>query len=465
MLFNSFEFIFFMIAFYALYIITNHKIQNIIILVSSYIFYGYWDWRFLSLIAISTVIDFYCGQMIESAGNKKRKHLFLKLSMISNLGILGFFKYFNFFTSELIGVLNSFDININIQLLQIVLPVGISFYTFQTMSYTIDIYRGQLKPSKNFINFAAFVSFFPQLVAGPIERASNLLPQIEKKRNITHNQIKEGLWLILFGFFKKLVIADNMAMVANKTFNSPDEFGALAMAIGVFAFSWQIYGDFSGYSDIARGISKLLGIELMLNFRMPYFATSFSDFWKRWHISLSSWLRDYLYIPLGGNKKGAKRTQINLMITMLLGGLWHGASLNFVIWGFIHGFYLILQRVTPSLLTRSLNRYIKSIFIYFLVCITWIFFRSTNFESTISIFESLMRFNLVGMDNLPTVWKDLFIILIPTLIIQVYKEKEQDMNFVFKKPLVLQVLLYSTIFLFLCLYSSVSQYEFIYFQF
>ncbi|NEO92828.1 MAG: MBOAT family protein, partial [Moorea sp. SIO3G5] len=300
MLFNSFIFVLFFIIVYTLYLFLNrnYKAQNILLLIASYVFYGWWDWRFLSLLALSTVVDFTVGKQLQDIKEDRKRKLLLCISLVFNLSLLGFFKYFNFFAESFSSLLQIVGLQVDWVTLTILLPVGISFYTFQTMSYTIDIYRGKLKPISNFLDFALFVSFFPQLVAGPIERATTLIPQIILPRNLNIEQINAGILLIVWGYFKKVVIADNMATIANPIFNNYTQYQGLDVLIGILAFTVQIYGDFSGYSDIARGISKLMGFELMVNFKLPYFALNPSDFWLRWHISLSTWLRDYLYIPL-----------------------------------------------------------------------------------------------------------------------------------------------------------------------
>src|SRR3972149_1993846 len=344
MLFNSSTFLIFFVVVYTLYLLLQKRLkaQNALLLVASYIFYASWDWRFLSLLLLSTTVDFFIAKAIGStddltpAGKARRKTL-LACSILFNLGVLGFFKYFNFFSESFIGLLNLFSMKADLITLNIVLPLGISFYTFQEMGYTIDVYRKHMKPTHNPFNFALFVAFFPHLVAGPIQRAESLLLQLERPRRITIEQVNTGLFLILWGLFKKVVIADNVREVANLIFNNYTNYSGLDIVIGGLAFAVQIYGDFSGYSDIARGIARLMGFELMVNFRLPYFALNPTDFWQRWHISLSTWLRDYLYIPLGGNRKSNLITCRNLFLTMLLGGLWHGASWNFVIWGAYHG--------------------------------------------------------------------------------------------------------------------------------
>jgi len=343
MLFNSLEFAVFMVVVYGLYLVLNHKWQNRMLLVASYIFYGAWNWRFLSLIFISTVLDYICGIKIYNSNSVKRKRFFLFLSVFGNLSILGFFKYFNFFVGDLTALINYFGFSFQTHSLNIILPVGISFYTFQTMSYTIDIYRDKLRPTRRFFDFALFVAFFPQLVAGPIERARNLLPQILSPRTFSVDRFYEGCYLIFWGLFQKIVIADNLAKMVVPVFGDWQyESGKVLLAL--YAFAFQIFCDFAGYSNIARGLGRVMGFEIMVNFRLPYFATNPREFWRRWHISLSSWLRDYLYIPLGGSRKGAIFTCRNILITMLLGGLWHGAAWTFVFWGVYHSFLLVAHR-------------------------------------------------------------------------------------------------------------------------
>ena len=326
-----------------LYFLTQRyfRLQNGILLIASYVFYGFWDWRFLALLFVSTVVDYNLALLIEKSESPGERKALLAASICVNLGILGFFKYFGFFAESFASLLNSFGFQSSTPFFNIVLPVGISFYTFQTMSYTIDVYRRKLPATRNFFDFALFVSFFPQLVAGPIERATKLLPQVLQPRKFSQSNFVEGFYLIILGLFKKVVIADNMAPIVNYIFSRDvSTLSGAEVLVGVYAFAFQIYGDFAGYTDIARGVAKWLGFDLMLNFRMPYFATSPSDFWQRWHISLSSWLRDYLYIPLGGNRQGTLLTYRNLMLTMVLGGLWHGAAWTFVAWGFFHGLIL-----------------------------------------------------------------------------------------------------------------------------
>ncbi|NLX14084.1 MAG: MBOAT family protein [Phycisphaerales bacterium] len=326
MVFTSFTFVFFLAVVLPLYYALSHRWQNRFLLVASYVFYGAWDWRFLSLLAISTVVDYLVADRLHRTASMAGKRILLGISLCGNLGLLAFFKYFNFFLDSFNQLSASLGLGQCSWAIHIILPVGISFYTFQTMGYVIDVYRGRQEPARNFLDFALYVSYFPQLVAGPIERAGNLLPAIYRPRKVTPSQIGTGLQLILMGYLKKIAIADAVAPYVNDIFADPAHQSSVRLLLGLYLFAIQIYGDFSGYSDIARGVSRLLGIELMINFKQPYLSANITEFWRRWHISLSTWLRDYLYIPLGGNRKGTSNTYRNLMLTMLLGGLWHGAD-------------------------------------------------------------------------------------------------------------------------------------------
>lgn len=400
MLFNSFIFLVFLLVVLPLFYYSNKKHRNLLILISSYVFYGYWDWRFCFLLAISTVVDFIIGQKLHAAEDEKTRKRFLLFSMCVNLGILAVFKYFNFFIDSFDAIAGVFGGNLDFLHLNIILPVGISFYTFQTMSYTIDIYRRRLEPTTKFIDFALFVSFFPQLVAGPIERAANLLPQIAKGLNPTKEQMQAGINLIIIGMFKKVMIGDACGRIVDHVFAQPEYYSSPELLMGLVLFSIQIYADFSGYSSIARGTSKLLGIELMKNFEQPYLSSNITEFWRRWHISLSSWLKDYLYISLGGNRKGKNRTYVNLMLTMLLGGLWHGASWNFVIWGGLHGIYLAAHKImlgknkpqvsytydNPKGFAVYLSKVLAT---FLLVLFTWLFFRAHTFADATAFLEGI----------------------------------------------------------------------------
>jgi len=394
MLFNSLEYILFLptVFFFYWFVFNNNlKLQNILILVCSYIFYGWWDWRFLSLIILSTIVDYIAGIKIYNTDSLRMRKGILFTSIIFNIGILGFFKYSNFFVDSWIDFVGSFGYAINsVWTLKIILPVGISFYTFQTMSYSLDIYNKKLKPTKDFISFASFVSFFPQLVAGPIERASNLLPQILKKRQFNYNQGVQGLRLILWGMFKKVVIADSLALLVDRIFSDAGNYDGGVLFLGIVYFAFQIYCDFSGYSDIAIGTAKLFGIEIMSNFKFPYFSRDIAEFWRRWHISLSSWFRDYVYIPLGGSKRGKYISIRNIFIIFIISGFWHGANWTFIMWGFIHSLMFIplfifgINRKYTSYICShdkwfpTLKETLQIGSTFFITTIAWVFFRSES---------------------------------------------------------------------------------------
>ena len=382
------------------------KKQNILILAASYFFYGWWSYKFLGLLILSTLLDFAYAFGVASPNRKKAK-FFLWLSIVNNLGILGIFKYYNFFAAQFQSILEVFGLHTNPILLNVFLPIGISFYTFHGMSYVFDIYRGKQKPVTNFIDYAVFVCFFPLLVAGPIERAGHLLPQVQKKRVFDYSQAVEGCRLILWGMFKKVVIADNLALVADGIFNTYREQNGFTLIIGAIAFSFQIYCDFGGYSDIAIGTAKLFGFELLSNFKFPYFSRDISEFWRRWHISLSSWFRDYLYIPLGGSREGKTRAVINIFIIFLVSGFWHGANWTFLAWGFIHACLflplLLLNRNRIHVQTvvaydknlPSLKEVWQMLSTFVCVTIAWVFFRSNTLSSSVGylkkIFYSIYR--------------------------------------------------------------------------
>jgi len=389
MLFNSFEFLIFLpIVFLLYWFVFNRslKYQNLLILLASYVFYGWWSWKFLGLLAFSTLLDFFYGFGVASA-NKSKSKLFLWLGIINNLGFLAIFKYYNFFATEFLRAAGSAGIHLHPLLIEVALPVGISFYTFHGMSYVIDIYRGLRKPVTNFIEYAVFVCFFPLLVAGPIERANHLLPQIQVIRRFKYSQAVEGCRLILWGMFKKVVIADALAGYVDEIVGHYADHNAYTLIVGAICFSFQVYCDFSGYSDIALGTAKLFGFELLSNFKFPYFSRDIAEFWRRWHISLSSWFRDYLYIPLGGSKEGKLRAVRNVFIVFLVSGFWHGASWNFVVWGGIHacGFLPLLlfdrNRKHVSTIVAEGRRFpnireiLQMVGTFFFVTLAWVFFR------------------------------------------------------------------------------------------
>ena len=400
MLFNSLDFAIFLPIVFLLYWFVaqkNLKLQNFLIVLASYVFYGWWDWRFLSLIIFSTVVDYLVAQKLRTEEQQSKRKVLLWTSIIVNLGFLGFFKYYNFFLENFVDAFSLFGMQINANSLNIILPVGISFYTFQTLSYTIDVYRKKLEPTKDFMAFSAFVCFFPQLVAGPIERATNLLPQISKKRFFTKSLFKEGIVQIFIGLFRKIVIADTLANYVDVVYADLSLYNSSTIFLATFFYTFQIYFDFSGYSDIAIGTAKLFGIKFKQNFNLPYFSKSLTEFWRKWHISLSFWLRDYLYISLGGNRKGIRITYRNLMITMLLGGLWHGSSWNFIIWGGIHGVVLSIEKLLNS---KSKSKIIENLsffgypITFIIVLFSWVFFRAENLESSIFAISKIFEFNL-----------------------------------------------------------------------
>lgn len=473
MLFNSLTFLVFFFIVYSLYLSLrfNYRYQNTLLLIASYIFYGSWNWKFLFLLLLSSIVDFFVGRAIYFNENPLTRKYYLIISILTNLSILGFFKYSNFFVESFVQLLNVFGMSADHITLNIILPVGISFYTFQTMSYTIDIYRHRLEPAHNFFDFALFVSFFPQLVAGPIERATNLLPQILSPRKITLSMVDSGIFLILWGLFKKVVIADNVAVISNQVFNGYINLDGLDLIIGILAFTVQIYCDFSGYSDIARGICKLLGFELMVNFRLPYFALNPSDFWNRWHISLSSWLRDYLYISLGGNRKGNLNTYRNLILTMLLGGLWHGASWNFIIWGAYHGSILSIYRLfhanrqnTDPWSSRYSNIILifKLLSMFTLTLIGWVIFRCQSVHQIVYMLQHslFLSFDINAKNGF-----DFLFYSLPLVIIQVWQHLSGDLLIVTKQISLIRGGIYGLLLFGIIVFGARESMEFIYFQF
>lgn len=403
MLFNSIDFAIFLPIIFVLYwFVTsrNLKLQNLLIVIASYVFYGWWDWRFLTLILFSTIVDFAVGRGLGKQENQRKRKALLWTSIIVNLGFLGFFKYYNFFLDNFITAFSFFGTEIKANSLNIILPVGISFYTFQTLSYSIDVYKRKLEPARNFIAFAAFVSFFPQLVAGPIERATNLLPQFYKKRRFDYSKFVDGLRQILWGLFKKIVIADNCAEYANQIFNNSTEYSGSTLALGALFFTFQIYGDFSGYSDIAIGTSRLFGFNLKQNFNYPYFSRDIAEFWRRWHISLSTWFRDYLYIPLGGSRGGTWMKVRNTFVIFIVSGFWHGANWTFIVWGVLNALYFLpllltkrnrnnLEVVADGKVYPSLKELLSMLLTFCLSVLAWIFFRANDIKHGISYISEI----------------------------------------------------------------------------
>ena len=469
MLFNSGVFLKFFAAFLLLYwLVRNHlRARNILIVVASYLFYGWWDFRFLGLILFSSLLDYFVGLGIARQNDARRRKLWLTASVAANLGILGFFKYFDFFVTSFGSLLQKLGVPFQTSTLGIILPVGISFYTFQAMSYTIDVYRGNIPACRNVINFLAFVSFFPQLVAGPIERASHLLPQFERTLSITRPMLQEGGWLIIWGMFKKVVIADNLDALVRMAFQNQGYSGPV-VALGTIAFGFQIYCDFSGYSDIARGTARVLGFDIMVNFNLPYFASSIREFWQRWHISLSTWLRDYLYISLGGNRRGEIRTYVNLFLTMLLGGLWHGAAWNFVLWGAWHGAGLVIYRAWKSNVnSRNPGSWMGNCLSWLLtmafVFYGWLLFRAQSFDQIVAMTRSLTHFAL-------PLWMGSYLInlaafLAPLLVMELWQFRSRNFLAPIALPQWARAALQGVLLLAIILYWERTHLAFIYFQF
>ncbi|MGB0993704.1 MAG: MBOAT family O-acyltransferase [Akkermansiaceae bacterium] len=373
----------FLALIWVMYRLLPHRGQNVLLLLASYFFYGCWDWRFLPLIVTTTLVNYFTALGMERSEERTTHRWLMAASAIVSLGLLAFFKYWGFFTESAAEMLTWLGFHADLKMLNIILPVGISFYTFQTMSYTIDVYRGKIKATRSLPDFALYVAYFPQLVAGPIERSSSLMPQITHPRRKRVGDFSEGLYLVVLGLFLKVVVGDNLGFIADGIFGAEEgEINGTEALVGVYCFAFQIYGDFAGYSSIARGVSKWLNIDLMTNFRMPYLARNPSDFWQRWHISLSSWLRDYLYIPLGGNRCSEWKIYRNLMLTMLLGGLWHGAGWTFLVWGGIHGLILCLYRLIGDRwkLHGLAGRVMATFWFFQIVCLTWLFFRADSFD-------------------------------------------------------------------------------------
>ncbi|WP_143962625.1 MBOAT family O-acyltransferase [Litoribacter populi] len=390
MLFNSLEFaIFLPLVFFLFWALAKKGVtaQNVLLLGASYFFYGWWDWRFLSLIFISSLVDYFVGLKMSKTEEPQTRKYLLWISLGVNLGFLAFFKYFNFFMDSFTEAFTFFGSSVPANRLNIILPVGISFYTFQTLSYTIDIYYKRLEPTKNLLAFMTFVSFFPQLVAGPIERASNLLPQFFRERKFSYENASQGLKMMLWGFFMKVAVADRLAIYVDDVFTSPETHSWLTLSVTTVFFAFQIYGDFAGYSLIAIGCAKLFDFELMTNFRRPYFATSFKSFWGRWHISLSTWFKDYVYIPLGGSRVSSQRSSFNLMATFIISGFWHGANWTFIVWGALHGFYQILEK---HLIKGNVPKNLMMVIVFALTCLAWVFFRAPSVSEAFVVVSRIL---------------------------------------------------------------------------
>jgi len=431
MLFNSIEFaIFLPIVFVLYWFVTNKnlKFQNLLLLSASYFFYAWWDWRFLSLIVFSSTIDYIVGILLSKTKEENKRKFLLLTSIFVNIGFLGFFKYFNFFSESFVQAFTLLGQPFEASRLNIILPVGISFYTFQTLSYSIDVYRKKMAPTKDIIAFFSFVSFFPQLVAGPIERATNLLPQFYKKRNFDYLNAVDGLKQILWGLFKKVVIADNCAIIVNDIFVNYASYSGSTLILGAIFFAFQIYGDFSGYSDIAIGTARLFGFNLMQNFSFPYFSRDIAEFWRRWHISLSTWFRDYLYIPLGGSRGSTNKKIRNIFIIFIVSGFWHGANWTFIIWGALNALYFLpllllktnrnnLNIAAEGKILPTIKEIINILFTFGLTVFAWIFFRADNVTHALSFIKHLFVNLYIEIPNISGIGKShIFITCILILI-------------------------------------------------
>ncbi|MGB1232432.1 MAG: MBOAT family O-acyltransferase [Winogradskyella sp.] len=483
MLFNSIDFAVFLPIVFLLYWFVfnkNLKHQNTVLVAASYLFYGWWDWRFLSLILFSTVVDYSVGVLLSKEKSISKRKLLLWVSIIVNLGFLGFFKYYNFFLDNFVAAFSLFGSQIQPNTLQIILPVGISFYTFQTMSYTIDVYKRKLEPTKDYIAFSAFVSFFPQLVAGPIERATQLLPQFYKHRTFVYSKAADGMRQILWGLFKKVVIADNCAQFANEIFNNSAEHSGSTLVLGAIFFTFQIYGDFSGYSDIAIGTSRLFGFNLMQNFAFPYFSRDIAEFWRRWHISLSTWFRDYLYIPLGGSRGGMWMKVRNTFIIFIVSGFWHGANWTFIAWGALNAIYFLpilltsnnrnnIDIVAKGKYLPTVKEFCLIIFTFILTVFAWIFFRAENMMHAFNYISDILSPSLLTLPRFFGIKKAIVVLLLIAILIIVEwigREQEHAIATIgnnWKKPL--RWSFYSSIIFLIVMFMQTEETPFIYFQF
>lgn len=478
MLFNSLSFLLFLPIVFILYWWVNKKgmqLQNALLLVASYFFYACWDWRFLFLLLFSTALDYFTGIKMAEAKNQNNKKSWFWLSIIINLGFLGVFKYYNFFADSFAEALSGLGIQANFWTLKVILPVGISFYTFHGLSYVIDIYKGKIQPEKNIITYSLFVAYFPLLVAGPIERATHLLPQIKKKRVFDYSKAVDGVHQIIWGLFKKVVIADNCALYANAIFDHSDSMNSLSLFLGVVYFSFQIYGDFSGYSDIALGTSKLFGIDLLRNFNYPYFSRDIAEFWRRWHISLTTWFRDYLYIPLGGSRGGVRMKIRNTFIVFLVSGFWHGANWTFIVWGTLHALYFLpllitqnnrnnIEIVAKGKTFPTFKELVSIIITFCLTALAWVFFRAKTVSEAFLYLKNMFQFNFKGgIQFLEFERYSVELLLLLSFFIMVEWNSREQEHPIKGKGIMLKALLILIGILVFGVFSSPA--DFIYFQF
>ena len=477
--FVSIDFAWFLPLVFLLYwfVFKQVKSRNYLIVIASYVFYGWWDWRFLFLILFSTLVDYSVGYYLEKTESRKQRKLLLILSLIVNLGLLGVFKYYDFFLENMVSAFSLFGSELEWRGLNIILPVGISFYTFQTLSYTIDVYRGKMKAEKSLLSFSAYVSFFPQLVAGPIERATNLLPQFSKPKKFDYAMAADGCRQILWGFVKKVIIADGCAEYANMFFNNHDAYGGSGLLLGAFFFTFQIYGDFSGYSDIAIGTSKLFGFNLMQNFAYPYFSRDIAEFWRRWHISLSTWFRDYLYIPLGGSKGSLTIKIRNVFIIFLVSGFWHGANWTFIVWGALNAIYflplMLLNKNRANLEPMGSLPSLKEVFqiglTFTLTTLAWVFFRANDIGDAFTILNEIFSSSLFEVPEFRARTQAIYLILMISIFVLIEwlgKENSFALESIKNYNPIVRWTVYTLLFFaILVLGNHSSNVEFIYFQF
>lgn len=481
MLFNSLSFaVFFPIVFFSYWLIgkKSYRWQNIFLLFASYFFYSCWDWRFVFLLAFSTLLDYFSGLKIYHSQNKKAQKIWLIISVGINLGFLGFFKYYNFFIESFAELLVNLGFQPHYSTLSIILPVGISFYTFHGLSYVFDVYNKRIVPTKNIVDYTLFVSFFPLLVAGPIERATHLLPQIEKARKFNYSNVVDGMRQILWGLFKKMVIADNCAIYANELFNNYQSASGSELFLGAIFFTFQIYGDFSGYSDIALGTARMLGFDLLKNFNFPYFSRDIAEFWRRWHISLSSWFKDYLYIPLGGSRGGDWMRIRNTFIIFLVSGFWHGANWTFIVWGGLNALFILpsiimktnrrnMDNIAVGRIFPTRKEFIQIIITFNLVVFTWIFFRAESISHAVGYIKNMLNLSLFTYPNLSkAALATLILIVFMTLV----EWSGRDDNYgiektFFRRPRFLRWSFYAFVILLIGLFMVTNESPFIYFQF
>lgn len=482
MLFNSFEFtIFLPLVFFTYWFIVNKnlRLQNLLLLIASYIFYGWWDYRFLSLLFFSSIVDYIIGISLEKQQNQTKRKILLGVSLAVNLGLLGFFKYYNFFVDSFVDAFTIFGRPIQGSSLNIILPVGISFYTFQTLSYSIDVYRRKMQPAHDVIAFLAYVSFFPQLVAGPIERAENLLPQFYQQRRFNFKLAVDGVRQILWGFFAKIVIADNCAVYANDIFNNYEKYNSITLVLGAFFFAFQIYGDFSGYSNIAIGTSRLFGFSLMRNFAFPYFSRDIAEFWRRWHISLTTWFRDYLYIPLGGSSGGTWLKIRNTFIIFLVSGFWHGANWTFIVWGLLNALYFIpllllnknrrnMNIVADRKIIPGLKDLFQMLSTFSLTLLAWVFFRAQTVYQGFDYLRRMFSRSLLSRHDIKTneMYITILTIILFTALEWLQRDKQHALDLSdFTLPRPVRLAGYFSLILLIFVFGNFNKTQFIYFAF